>query len=269
MTMNHLIMHLKELSDFFRSIGIYDIFTNSKIFELIIAEQLGHKINNGHAYTTDASDLEGHLFEYKHFKLSSSNHTWTFNDFTVRTIEKLNHINAVIFAVIDDKNIIPLVKEIYVVPAEEVSRYLQYETPFIHNIRPMINISIMQIQNNMKHQHYIITNKALSLPTQDVFNTIWKIEEKAHITGLLTSNKLWELLVADKLGHYINPEQKKHDAYDDDGLTYEYKVSIRPTWTFQDISDNVLNSYINDNKIVLAVVDKVRFCVVRPLINDF
>ena len=272
--LDDMILRLKELSDYFRDKGIFDIFTNSKIYEMVIAEQMNHRIINGHAYTSDARDEEGHLFEYKHFKLSSSNHTWTFNDFSEGTINNLGKIDKVVFAIINDVHVIPEVQDIYIVPAVDVSKYLLQATPSIQNTRPMINISTKQIKENMVYEHIQKNNTELSAQLQKVFYTINQMERECNITGLLTSNKLWELLVADKLGHHINPEQKKHDAVDENGNTYEYKVSKLPGWIFQDISDNVLDSYLNDRQIVLAVVDKVQFrvrfvylCEPQPLVK--
>ena len=89
MDLRQLIERLKQLSDIFYDNGIEDIYTNSKIYEVLMSEQFGHKIINGHANTLDAVDTEGNLYEYKHFKLSSTNHTWTFNDFSDATIAKL------------------------------------------------------------------------------------------------------------------------------------------------------------------------------------
>lgn len=90
--LRQLINRLKALADYFFSNGIDDIYTNSKIYEVLIAEQFGHQIINGHANTPDARDGDGEFYEYKHYKVSSSNHTWTFNDFTDRTIEKVVRI---------------------------------------------------------------------------------------------------------------------------------------------------------------------------------
>lgn len=133
-----------------------------------MSEQFGYEIINGHAKTLDAVDMEDNLYKYKHFKVSSSNHTWTFNVFTVAN----------------------------------------------------------------------------------------RIELITGIRGILTSNKLWELLVSGKLGHRINPEQRKHDANDEQGRTYGYKVTKKYSWKFQDISENVLESYIQDEKMILAVLIK-------------
>lgn len=93
MELRQLINRLKVLADYFLSNGIDDIYTNSKIYEVLIAEQFGHQIINGHANTPDARDGNGEFYEYKHYKVSSSNHTWTFNDFTDRTIEKLYYVD--------------------------------------------------------------------------------------------------------------------------------------------------------------------------------
>ena len=95
-----------------------------------------------------------------------------------------------------------------------------------------------------------------------------KSEEITGVDGILTSNKLWEVLVAYELNHNVNSEQRKHDAYDEWGRTYEYKVSSDPRWTFQDITQNVLDGYLDDEKIVLAVVNKKRFSVERVYFCD-
>jgi len=268
-----LINKLKKMSDFFNENGIFDIYTNSKIYEVLIANQLGHQIINGHAYSPDAFDEDGNCYEYKHYKKSSSNHTWTFNDYTIRTINRLYRIKSVYFVVIDDKYVIPEIEKIYIVSGEEVAEYLKVKELGIENHRKMINISANQITDQMpfklisKHdidslnfasswkcsQYYAALN--------EIFITAGEIKKIINVDGILTSNKLWELLVAYKMGHKINPEQKKHDAYDIKGRTYEYKVSIRPLWIFQDISDNVLESYFNDEKIILAIVDKGAFIV--------
>ena len=55
MELRQLINRLKALADYFFSNGIDDIYTNSKIYEVLIAEQFGHQIINGHANTPDAS----------------------------------------------------------------------------------------------------------------------------------------------------------------------------------------------------------------------
>ncbi len=268
-----LINKLNELSEFFYVNGIVDIYTNSKIFEVLIANQFGHQIINGHAYSPDAKDQYGNFYEYKHYKQSSSNHTWTFNDFTDRTIKKLYNVNFVYFVVINDKYDIPEIEKLYIVSGVEVAKYMEISTQNIENKRKMINISAHQIIENMPYTlvetHDIVSwhpvktefESVCSIALEEIFLTARKIEEIINVDGILTSNKLWELLVACNLNHRINPEQKKHDAYDINGKTYEYKVSTRLLWIFQDISANVLDSYLNDEKIILAQVDKRTFTI--------
>lgn len=275
MNLLQLIEKLKKLSDFFYDNGIFDIYTNSKIYELLIANQLGHTIVNGHANSPDAYDKYDNYYEYKHYKKSSSNYTWTFNDYTAWTIRKLYHIKSVYFTVIDDQSVIPEIEAIYIVSGAEVAQYLSKKTLNIMNHRQMINISANQIIDQMnfefidKHDIQLLgfehsfRGSIFRTALNEIFITAGEIEKLIHVDGILTSNKLWELLTACELGHSINPEQKKHDAYDKKGRTYEYKVSIRPGWTFQDISDNVLSSYLNDAGIILAEVNKREFVVKR------
>lgn len=212
--------------------------------------------------------MEGNLYEYKHFKLSSSNHTWTFNDFTDATIAKLYEVKDVYFAIIDDEPVIHEVKEVYIVQGSEVAKYLKNSTLNISNHRKMINISRRQIVNNMRYR--VIKPKHINISNvlRDVFTVVNRIELITGIRGILTSNKLWELLVSNKLGHRINPEQRKHDACDEQGRTYEYKVTKKYAWKFQDISENVLASYMQDEKIILAVVDKKEFIVENVYVCD-
>lgn len=263
-----LIEQLKQLSDIFYASGIEDVYTNSKIYEVLMSEQFGHEIINGHAKTLDAVDMEGNLYEYKHFKLSSSNYTWTFNDFTDATIEKLYDVKEVYFAIINDTPVIHEIKEVYVVQGAEVAKYLENSTMNISNHRKMINISRHQIVNNMRHSVIKPNPVNVSNILRDVFTVANEIELITGIRGILTSNKLWELLVSGELGHRINPEQRKHDACDQQGRTYEYKVTKKYSWKFQDISENVLESYMQDEKIILAVVDKKEFIVVNVYICD-
>ena len=54
MDLRQLIERLKQLSDIFYDNGIEDIYTNSKIYEVLMSEQFGHKIINGHVNTLDA-----------------------------------------------------------------------------------------------------------------------------------------------------------------------------------------------------------------------
>ena len=172
------------------------------------------------------------------------------------------------FAIIDDNPVIHEVKEVYIVEGIQVAKYLKDTTVNISNHRKMINISRHQIINNMEYT--IIKPKQVNISNalQEVFTVANKIELITGIRGILTSNKLWELLVSGKLGHRINPEQRKHDAYDQQGRTYEYKVTKKYSWKFQDISENVLESYIQDEKIILAVVDKKEFIIENVYVCD-
>lgn len=263
-----LLERLKQLSDIFYDRGIEDVYTNSKIYEVLISEQFGHIIINGHAKSLDAEDKDGNLYEYKHFKLSSSNHTWTFNDFSDATIAKLYAVKDVYFVIIDDTPVIPKVEEVYIVQGVQVARYLENSTVNISNHRKMINISRHQIINYMKYTVIKPEPVNVSNILREVFAVANRIALITGVRGILTSNKLWELLVSGKLGHKINPEQRKHDACDQQGRTYEYKVTKKYSWKFQDISDNVLESYIQDEKIILAVVDKKEFIVENIYVCD-
>lgn len=266
-TIYRLLNELKILGDYFLSKGIEDIYTNSKIYEVLMAHSFNHTIINGHAYTPDARDYLGNLYEYKHFKLLSSNHSWTFNDFSDETIEHLNEIAYVYFSIIDDTKIVPVICKTYKVAGRDVSRYLKSATLDKKNKRKMINISELQI-TNIKDDKLLPSYKLLSSynhkpwkELNDVFYIANELEEVMNIRGILTSNKLWELLVGLELNHHVNSDQKKHDAIDESGNTYEYKVSSKASWAFQDISDNVLDSYLSDKFIILAVVNKKEFLV--------
>ena len=193
MDLRQLIERLKQLSDIFYDNGIEDIYTNSKIYEVLMSEQFGHKIINGHANTLDAIDTEGNLYEYKHFKLSSTNHTWTFNDFSDATITKLYNVKSVYFAIIDDNPVIHKVKEVYIVKGSQVARYLENSTVDIYNHRKMINISRRQIINNMKYTIIIPDQVQVSNILREVFNVANSIEVLTGIRGILTSNKLVRL----------------------------------------------------------------------------
>lgn len=260
-TIYRLLNELKILGDYFLSKGIEDIYTNSKIYEVLMAHSFNHTIINGHAYTPDARDYLGNLYEYKHFKLLSSNHSWTFNDFSDETIEHLNEIAYVYFSIIDDTKIVPVICKTYIVAGRDVSRYLESATLDIKNKRKMINISELQIKNYMAYKLLSSYNHKPWKELNDVFYVANELEKIMNIHGILTSNKLWELLVGLELNHHVNSDQKKHDAIDEFGNTYEYKVSSKARWTFQDISKHVLDSYLSDKFIILAVVNKKEFLV--------
>lgn len=263
-TIDYYINQLHNIAlDFEMNRGLLDIFTNSKIYEVVISEQLDHHIINGHAHTFDAVDSDGQIFEYKHFKLSSSNHTWTFNDFSSLTINHLRRIDYVIFAIIDNFQEVPVLTQYYSVPAIDVSDYLTENTPSIRNTRSMINISPHQIEHILFQSPIYVDAFYNSALLRRTFHIASELTRLTGVDNVLTSNKLWELLVSIELGHSINPEQKKHDATDMYGNTYEYKVSVRRSWSFQDISDNVLSGYLDDTSIILATVDKKTFSVLH------
>lgn len=255
---------------FLKKYGVNDIWSNSKIFEIIIANQLGHNLIPGHSGSKDASDAAGNIYEYKHYKKSSSNHTWTFNDYSDTTIAGLGKTSYVIFAHIDD--LVPQNKFdwCYKVPGSEIAKHLRQITRDSKNHRKMWNVSCSQIEKKLKLKKIEIAQQT-SGPYQKELNTIFlAIQEIERITGiknLLTSNKIWELLVAIELNHNVNSEQGgragAHDAYDEQGNNYEYKVAKNHSWQFQDISDNVLKKYLSEKEIILAVVDKTNLQVLK------
>ncbi len=260
--LKELIKRLKNnLDDFYNTFGVPDILSNSKIFEILIANGLGHILIPGHSGSRDAKDKNDNEFEYKHYKETSSNHTWTFNDFTDTTIEKLNQVKAVIFAHIDDKQKVPKFDWYYSVPGQIISKYLKENTGKIKNARKMVNVSQKQIENGMDIERTVNKNGYESGMYYKWLNEIFQIaDEMESITGtkgILTSNKFWEILVSIILGHKVLSEQLGHDAIDGAGNYYEYKIAKNYSWNFQDISDKVLDKYKNDKNIILAVADKV------------
>lgn len=138
------------------------------------------------------------------------------------------------------------------------------------NARRMINISAKQLETdlNLKKTHIFVPKQdgKYAQWLQDLYDLNTELEQCTHVTNLLTSNKIWEVLVAVELNHNVNSEQGgrkgAHDAFDEKGNTYEYKVSKNYSWQFQDISENVLAKYENDKEIILAVVDKTKMQVV-------
>ena len=249
--------------EFNEKFNVNDIFSNSKIYEILIANSLSHNLIPGHSGSKDACDDNGNEYEYKHYKKSSSNHTWTFNDFSDTTIEKLNLCSYVVFAHIDNSVTPPNFDWCYLVPGKIVSAFLVKATLRITNARKMINISRNNIENSMGVNKTFISPKKNGRYSKWI-NTIYEIsndlEKCTGVNQLLTSNKIWEVVVAVKLDHNVNSEQGgragAHDAFDEYGNVYEYKVSKNHSWNFQDISENVLNKYLDDKSIILAVVDK-------------
>lgn len=265
----NLIGQLKKIqSDFYATFGVTDIITNSKIFEVIIADTLNHKLIPGHSGSRDAKDDGGSEYEYKHFKESSSNHSWTFNDFSDTTIEKLNKAKSVIFAHIQDEGVpFPVFDWYYEVPGTVISRYLAQATLKIANSRKMINVGPRQIETNLELTKKTTTGLSTGIYTEwikKIVDVILRIEDQVGTKDILTSNKFWEVLVALKLGHKVQSEQAKHDATDAFGNMYEYKVAkVGSSWSFQDISKEVLKKYMNDKSIILATVDKNEFVVTK------
>jgi len=256
-----LIAQLRDIqNNFFKDYGLSDIFSNSKIYEIIIANELGHILMPKLSGGRDAKDSTGGEYEYKHFKETSSNHTWTFNDFTDSTIAKLRLAKGVVFAHINDLGETPFFDWYYLVPSNKVSDYLETATLKIKNHRKMINVGCSQIENNIGfNKVFLKENFTSGLYTKHllkILGIIKKIENITKIRQILTSNKFWEMLVSLETGHQIQSEQAGHDAEDEDGNKYEYKVSKNYSWNFQDISDNVLNKYLDHKEIILAIVDK-------------
>lgn len=251
--------------DFLFQDGVNDIWSNSKIFEILQANTVGHTLIPGHSGSLDAKDDLGNEYEYKHFKESSSNHSWTFNDFSDSTISKLEkHVHSVVFGHIQDNTQTPKMDWAYVVPGKDVAHYLEVHTPNIQNSRKMINISARNIETRIGTQktHYgeSAVDGAYTGRLRQIFQITTELEKKIGVVNILTSNKLWEVLVSLPLSHTVNSEQGgrsgAHDAFDEDGNDYEYKVSSSSSWNFQDISENVLVKYLNCKSIVLATVNK-------------
>jgi plasmid maintenance system killer protein len=259
-------------TDFLEIFGVDDIFSNSKIYEIIIANELDHDLIAGHSGSKDAKDAQQGEYEYKHYKETSSNHSWTFNDYTDSTISNLGLAEGVVFAHIDD-TITPAVLDWYILVNGKVcSLYLKQRTDDLlarkpkgkPNARRMINISAKQLEEDLKVQKTNIlvpkTNGKYSKWLNKLYELNTALEKCTYVDNLLTSNKIWEVLVALKLNHNVNAEQGgregAHDAFDEVGDVYEYKVSKTYSWQFQDISENVLEKYNDDKAIILAVVDK-------------
>jgi len=252
---------LKKLQDrFLEKYGVNDIFSNSKIFEIIIANELKHTLIPGHSGSRDAKDKDGGEVEYKHFKERSSNHSWTFNDYSESTIEKLSSASFVIFAHINDTNNFYEFDWYYKVTGRDMSNYLKDAILSIRNNRKMINVGPSQIENKLNIEKTFIVENVLngeySKDLNEIYENIKKLEEITFVENILTSNKIWEVLTSIHLNHNVNSEQGgrlgAHDAYDEYGNQYEYKIAKTTNWNFQDISDAVLSKYKNLNGFILA-----------------
>ncbi len=268
-----LIDQLKKIQDyFFQKYGVDDIYSNSKIFEIVIANELNHELIPGHSGSKDAKSSQGE-FEYKHYKETSSNHSWTFNDYSDTTIAGLKKIYSAIFAHIDDRYFPPILDWYIEVDGATCSKYLDSRTKKLLSAKPkgkvndrkMINFSALQLERDLK----IKKTKVKSINKNGMYydkiiliqNISKQLEKITGVSQIFTSNKFWELLVALILGHCVLSEQSGHDAKDCLGNTYEYKVSKNHSWNFQDISPNVLHKYESDKEIILAVVDKQNIVV--------
>ena len=268
---DRLLGEMRSLQqEFQKNHSVNDIWSNSKIYEVLIANTLGQGMIPGHSGSLDARDSSSKEYEYKHFKETSSNHSWTFNDYSDQTILKLrNHVHQVIFAHINDTKHPPHFDWAYIVPGAVVADYLDKYTQGMQNSRRMINLSANQIESRLGLKSVdfpeTIANGPYQMLLQRIFKLSRELEELVAVDNVLTSNKFWEVLVSVPLGHQVNSEQGgragAHDAADELGRDYEYKVSKSKSWNFQDISDNVLNKYLTCEEIVLAVVDKQKISV--------
>ncbi len=247
---------------FYEKFEVDDIISNSKIYEILIANTLGHDLIKGHSGSRDATDSSGNQYEYKHFKETSSNKSWTFNDYTDNTIEKLKQTKSVIFAHINDLVDPPIFDWYYEVDGKIVSKYLTDHTSSIQNTRKMINVSPNQIETRLGIEKIFNKQNMSGIYSKELSklnNCVKNLENTSNIKNLMTSNKIWELLTAIELNHNVNSEQGgragAHDAYDENYNQFEYKISKSTSWNFQDISDNVLNKYREIRNFILVRKD--------------
>ena len=247
--LNILIERMKSLqTTFYEEQGVNDLWSNSKVYEIIIANGLSHNLIPGHSGSRDAIDNNNIKYEYKHFKKLSSNHSWTFNDYSENP---------------------PKFDWYYQIEGIDVGNYLAEATKSIKNNRKMINISENQIKRFLVSSEKIFVKnnyvQKYQMYLKEIFDITEALEKLTGVKNSLTSNKFWEIFIAYKLGHKVNSEQGgrkgAHDAFDEFGNSYEYKVSKSFSWNFQDISNEVLDKYYNDAAIILAVVDKENFLV--------
>ncbi len=252
---------------FLTEYGVNDIWSNSKIYEVLIANALGHHMVPGHSGSLDAADDDGNEYEYKHFKETSSNHSWTFNDYSDTTIEKLRtYTCAVVFAHINDSVWPGSLDWSYILPGPTVAEYLATYTVGMTNARRMINLSARQIEERTGFTKQYFSPRVEEGPygteLTKIFALTKRLEALVGVSNILTSNKFWEVLVSLPLGHRVNSEQGgragAHDAMCAEGRDYEYKVSKSRSWNFQDISPAVLEKYYGCEEIVLAIVDKTQ-----------
>lgn len=265
--LQELIGKLVKIQEEFRKkYGVGNIYSNSKFFEILIADRLNHRLLPGASGSRDARDDTGDC-EYKHYKESSSNHTWTFNDFSDTTIKKLNNCHMVFFAHINDLGIKPTFDWFYPISGPTISQYLAKATQKIKNTRKMINVSVSQLETVLGIKRAFakdfISKNYYTEYLDEIFSIAARIEKIVGTKGILTSNKIWEILVSLITGHKALSEQKKHDAVDNKGGLYEYKVSQSSSWNFEDISPAVLQKFLEEKAILLATVNKEQMKVLK------
>ncbi len=289
-----MLLRLEEIQEYFKEkFDATDIISGSKFYEIIIANELNHEIIPGQSGTKDAKDEKGE-YEYKHYKEQSSNHSWTFNDYSETTIPDLKNIASAIFAHIDTDVFPPKFDWYIEIDGKTCSEYLDWRTKdLLHvakimgrkaNDRKMINISPIQLEKegwdgpatpyrtsdkesipglstNKTYLEEVLENGKYYTQISEISELGKELEKITGVEQILTGDKIWEVLVAVILNHKVFSEQKKHDAEDDAGNLYEYKICKYPgwSWNFQDISDAVLKKYEDDKEIILARADKKKF----------
>lgn len=272
-----IFLELKNIQEEFGELtGEYNIYSSSKIYEIIIANMFGHHIVKG-AHGADARGYNQD-YEYKHFKASSSNHTWTFNDYTDKTLANLRS-KTIFFVHINDvkyTNPFDYIDWYYEVNGDIISEYISNWASNSDNQRKMINISAAQLEKECGAERIYPTkdcnNGHYSVYIKRIFECINYLEKITNTKNLLTSNKLWELFLAYKLGHKINSKQGglggKHDAEDSNNRKFEYKISQKTSWTFEDISDTVIENMRLLDGIYIAKIDKREFDIRKILLLD-
>lgn len=276
-TLDRIFIELKNIQEEFGKLtNEYNIYSNSKIYEIIIANLFGHNIVAG-THGADAQ-YSGKYYEYKHYKESSSNHTWTFNDYTDETIMKLES-NTVLFVHINDvafSNPFNYIDWYYEVSGDVIAKYISKWSNNSDNKRKMINISASQLETECSATRIYVNSDSskgcYSNFIYKIFLCITNLEKMTKTTNLLTSNKLWELFLSNILGHKINSKQGgiggKHDAEDNKGQKFEYKISQVSSWIFEDVSDNVIENMRLLDGIYVAKIDKRYFAVNEVLLLD-
>ncbi|MGC8622066.1 MAG: hypothetical protein ACP5U0_09145 [Caldisphaera sp.] len=257
-----LFAELRVIQDEFnKTFGVSDIYTNSRVFEILIANYFDHVLIPAVAGGRDAKDKYGNEYEYKHYKESSTNHTWTFNDFSDSTIRNLKSTKAVIFAHINDNLMPPVFDWYYYIEGQIISEFLAIRTKAIQNKRKMINVSPHQLERFLSVPKSLV--KSIAKGKYDkfiirIFEVITELKKELGVSDLdiLTSNKLWEVLIAINLGHTVLTNKSEFDAIDADGNKYEYKVSKAHSWAFEDITPEVLSKFTRIKSVFLATINK-------------